>query len=345
MCASVLNKCQNYTYSDGKFKNDNQVVREYLQRTLTQIKVAQDEIISSYAENCISDVNSCLSSNNYTAQANYAINACKAQIVTCMSVNGDATATPTPSAMTNWVKTITGTLQASSSEPSEPEDTPEVTCERGYQLFNGSCIKPTPITIVHIANGGEGSTKFYAIDGKAYEYQSGGAIGGQITKITPPTKANATYIGATQASTYNSGDKLCISSSGQINLANCAVGQNYSHWKCSTGYTLNGTSCVKDMITMKIVNDYRTPFSTITNENFVCSPDSDTQIKIKDYVDIDVVTAENNGLNAGCIRLCYDSAASDPTVNNASTYCDKVPAKSCVSGGKMYLLVDEYCAS
>jgi hypothetical protein len=99
------------------------------------------------------------------------------------------------------------------------------------------------------------------------------------------------------------------------------------------------------MITMKIVNDYHTPFSTITNENFVCSPDSDTQIKIKDYVDIDVVTAENNGLNAGCIRLCYDSAASNLAVNNASTYCDKVPAKSCVSGGKMYLLVDEYCAS
>ena len=106
MCASVLNKCQNYTYDDGKFKNDNQVVREYLQRTLTQIKVAQDEIISSYAENCISDVNSCLSSNNYTATPNYAINACKAQIVTCMSVNGDSTANPTPDYMKEWVSAV-----------------------------------------------------------------------------------------------------------------------------------------------------------------------------------------------------------------------------------------------
>ena len=106
MCASVLNKCQNYTYDDGKFKNDNQVVREYLQRTLTQIKVAQDEIISSYAENCISDVNSCLSSNNYTAQANYAINACKAQIVTCMSVNGDSTANPNPENIKQWVYAV-----------------------------------------------------------------------------------------------------------------------------------------------------------------------------------------------------------------------------------------------
>ena len=106
MCASVLNKCQRYTYDEGKFKNDNQVVREYLQRTLTQIKVAQDEIIGSYAENCISDVNSCLSSNNYVATPNYAINACKAQIVTCMSVNGDSTANPTPNYMKEWVSTV-----------------------------------------------------------------------------------------------------------------------------------------------------------------------------------------------------------------------------------------------
>ena len=106
MCASVLNKCQNYTYEKKKYKHDNQVIREYLQRTLTQIKVAQDEIISSYAENCISDVNSCLSSNNYTAQANYAINACKAQIVTCMSVNGDSTANPNPENIKQWVYAV-----------------------------------------------------------------------------------------------------------------------------------------------------------------------------------------------------------------------------------------------
>ena len=107
MCSSVLNKCQSYTYEDGDFKNDNQVVREYLQRTLTQIKVAQDEIISSYAENCISDVSSCLSTNNYSSDnSNFAINACKAQIVTCMSVNGDANADPTPATIQNWVAGI-----------------------------------------------------------------------------------------------------------------------------------------------------------------------------------------------------------------------------------------------
>jgi hypothetical protein len=116
MCSSVLNKCQNYTYDGKDYVHDNQVIREYLARTLTQIKATQDEIISSYAENCISDVSSCLSSNNYsnatTKQANYAINACKAQIVTCMSVNGDATQTPTPANMQQWIANIMGVLNA-----------------------------------------------------------------------------------------------------------------------------------------------------------------------------------------------------------------------------------------
>lgn len=112
MCMSVLNKCQDYTYegsaSNRTYKPDNDVVKEYLQRTLTKIKVAQDKIISDYAENCISDVSSCLASNNYDKEAsetkkNIAINACRAQIRTCMSVNGDSTANPTPTQMKEWV--------------------------------------------------------------------------------------------------------------------------------------------------------------------------------------------------------------------------------------------------
>ena len=119
MCSSVLTKCQNYTYTDkSKYNPNNQVIKEYLQRTLTQIKVAQDEIISGYAENCISDVTSCLSTNQYdstnpdSSKSTYAINACKAQIVTCMSVNGDATAEPKPGYIREWVQDmqeVTGT--------------------------------------------------------------------------------------------------------------------------------------------------------------------------------------------------------------------------------------------
>lgn len=115
MCMSVLNKCQDYTYTgttaaNKSYKPDNNVVKEYLQRTLTKIKVAQDKVISDYAENCITDVSSCLASNNYdgenTTKQNIAINACRSQVRTCMSVNGDSTKDPSPDEMKTWVEGI-----------------------------------------------------------------------------------------------------------------------------------------------------------------------------------------------------------------------------------------------
>ncbi len=118
MCSSVLNKCQDYTFENGSYKADNRVVEEYLMRTLVKIKNAQDSILADYAESCISDVTSCLSDNGYeetqatSSASKIAINACRAQVITCMSVNGDADAEPTPAGMTDWVK---GIMNATSS--------------------------------------------------------------------------------------------------------------------------------------------------------------------------------------------------------------------------------------
>lgn len=107
MCASVLNKCQNFSYYNGKstkkqeYNPDNQVVREYLERAMRQIKAAQDTRLADYAEDCIADVSSCLSQNNYNRTGmsygyntvygdnNYseiAIKACLPVINTCRSV-------------------------------------------------------------------------------------------------------------------------------------------------------------------------------------------------------------------------------------------------------------------
>ena len=104
MCMSVLNRCQNLTYEGSgqnkKYIVDNQVVREYLMRTLVQIKSAQDTVLSDYAEQCITDIATCLAQNNYdidrqTAGADsvsnanqIAVRACLPMIQTCMSVNG-----------------------------------------------------------------------------------------------------------------------------------------------------------------------------------------------------------------------------------------------------------------
>lgn len=105
MCMSVLNKCQDITYNDGNYNPANPVVREYLQRTLVQIKNMQDTILMEHAENCLADVGSCLSQNNYNITTpNIAINACRQQILTCMSVNGNPEGEPTPKVMNEWVE-------------------------------------------------------------------------------------------------------------------------------------------------------------------------------------------------------------------------------------------------
>ena len=113
MCMSVLNKCQAYTYDkDGKYIPTNDVIREYLMRTLVQIKSAQDTILAEHAESCVADVESCLNTNGYsttsssTNKNNIAINACRAQIKTCMSVNGNPGETPEPTEMSEWVEAL-----------------------------------------------------------------------------------------------------------------------------------------------------------------------------------------------------------------------------------------------
>ena len=102
MCMSVLNKCQDITYEgtgqNATYQQDNNVVKEFLNRTLVQIKSSQDTILADYAENCISDVASCLAQNNYDADKNtegtlsssnkLALKACNPIITTCMSLNG-----------------------------------------------------------------------------------------------------------------------------------------------------------------------------------------------------------------------------------------------------------------
>jgi len=99
MCASIMKQCQDYTFSNPsksskKYKPDNEVVREYLTMALTNIKLQQDSILADYAEDCRSDVSSCLSTNGYDetnpniTASRTAVNSCRSEIQTCMSVSG-----------------------------------------------------------------------------------------------------------------------------------------------------------------------------------------------------------------------------------------------------------------
>ena len=107
MCASVLNQCQDYTYNNDKSKREynfnNQVVKTYLERTLVQIKAAQDEILGDYAQNCIADVKDCLADNGWNSNSStvvsaVAVNACKGVITTCRDLSNS-----TSGSDLNWV--------------------------------------------------------------------------------------------------------------------------------------------------------------------------------------------------------------------------------------------------
>lgn len=152
MCMSVLNKCQDITYKgtgqNKTYDPQNNVVKEYLQRTLTQIKAKQDELLASYAETCISDVSSCLGQNGYSTSSttttsqsakNIAINACRASIVTCMSVNGMTNETPTPDSMISWVSAV---IDKSATSTSPSLYTTCAACKKGGLSWkDGKCVE------------------------------------------------------------------------------------------------------------------------------------------------------------------------------------------------------------
>jgi hypothetical protein len=69
LCRAVLDKCQNYTYgSSGEYKPYNDVVTNYIQRALVNVRAAQYKIISEYAETCMVDVANCY--NQQVTQVN-----------------------------------------------------------------------------------------------------------------------------------------------------------------------------------------------------------------------------------------------------------------------------------
>jgi len=63
LCRAVLDKCQDYTYTQNnktaKYDPYNEVVVHYIQRAMVNIKAAQSRIISNYASTCMAEVEDC----------------------------------------------------------------------------------------------------------------------------------------------------------------------------------------------------------------------------------------------------------------------------------------------
>lgn len=79
LCRAVLDKCQYYTYTTNNassvYNPYNDVVVNYIQRAMVNIKAAQSRIVSDYAANCLADMSECYNQqltqiNTMTTSAN-----------------------------------------------------------------------------------------------------------------------------------------------------------------------------------------------------------------------------------------------------------------------------------
>jgi hypothetical protein len=68
LCRPVLDRCQYYTYDKNTkkstYKPYNDVVVQYIQRAMVNIKAAQSRIISDYASSCLASVRDCYNQQN-----------------------------------------------------------------------------------------------------------------------------------------------------------------------------------------------------------------------------------------------------------------------------------------
>ena len=78
LCRAVLDKCQDFTYTQNgntsTYNPYNEVVVTYIQRAMVNIKAAQQRIISDYASTCINEIASCYNQqmtqiNSYSSTA------------------------------------------------------------------------------------------------------------------------------------------------------------------------------------------------------------------------------------------------------------------------------------
>lgn len=59
LCRAVMDRCQEFTYTDGEYQPYNDVVVNYVQRAMVNIQASQRQIISDYASSCMVDIADC----------------------------------------------------------------------------------------------------------------------------------------------------------------------------------------------------------------------------------------------------------------------------------------------
>lgn len=171
LCRPVLDKCRAYTYDTrGNYNRFNDIVVNYIQRAMVNIRAAQYNIVSNYASTCLNDIATCynaqvsqITSWAQTASVSsvYGImrGACRNVALTCGYAIFAADQTSCPENNPNrCIESISETFYQSllcpdnsdyvyrTSSSISPNNTimgyanKLCKCREGYVTFNGSCL-------------------------------------------------------------------------------------------------------------------------------------------------------------------------------------------------------------
>ena len=188
LCRPVLDKCRAYTYDTrGNYNPYNDIVINYIQRAMVNIKAAQYKIVSDYASTCLTDIATCynnqvsqLTSWSATAAASSVYNimrgACRNVALTCgyAVFAADQTSCPTGDNTTSQNKCIESISEIfyqsllcpdnseysyTNSSSISPDNTPMgrvnklCKCREGYVTFGGACLPACDNGGVYLSTG------------------------------------------------------------------------------------------------------------------------------------------------------------------------------------------------
>ena len=187
LCRPVLDKCRAYTYDTrGNYNAYNDIVVNYIQRAMVNIKAAQYQIVSDYASTCLTDIATCynnqvsqLTSWSATAAASSVYNimrgACRNVALTCgyAVFAADTASCPTGDNTTSQntcIESISNIFYQSLLCPDNSTYVggnhtisannyvggyvnPMCQCKDDFVVFNGSCLARCDNGGQYLANG------------------------------------------------------------------------------------------------------------------------------------------------------------------------------------------------
>lgn len=158
LCRAVLDKCQQHTYnlSGEKYNPYNDIVVNYVQRAMVNIKSFQQKIISDYASTCMTDVATCYNQqvtqvNSWSSVASVnsikgvMTGACRNVALTCAYAVFDNMCTTGEQNAINWVlqSTDSPTTTANNEECTPCNADNQAACIEGIsEIFYQSLLCP-----------------------------------------------------------------------------------------------------------------------------------------------------------------------------------------------------------